>query len=104
MKIHQLPLGARFEYQGEEFVKTGPMFGTAKTGGGQRLIPKYAQLNVLGESSPVREGKARQLPAAEVLEAFAAFYAVCGQLVPEDQHSKLWAAREHFMKALGQAR
>lgn len=24
MKIHQLPMGARFAYEGEEYVKTGP--------------------------------------------------------------------------------
>jgi hypothetical protein len=24
MKIHQLPMGARFEYAGQTFVKTGP--------------------------------------------------------------------------------
>lgn len=25
MKIHQLPMGARFEFEGEEYVKTGPL-------------------------------------------------------------------------------
>lgn len=25
MKIHQLPMGARFEFEGAEYVKTGPL-------------------------------------------------------------------------------
>ena len=45
MKIHQLPLGARFEYEGQEYVKTGPLFGTGPAG--QGLIPKYAVLRPL---------------------------------------------------------
>ncbi|MCX7162613.1 MAG: hypothetical protein NT083_06165 [Rhodocyclales bacterium] len=32
MKIHQLPQGARFEYEGSEYVKTGPLSGTGKEG------------------------------------------------------------------------
>jgi len=33
MKIHQLPQGARFDYEGEEYVKTGPLFATGKGDG-----------------------------------------------------------------------
>lgn len=98
MKIHQLPLGARFEYEGEEFVKTGPMFATGKSGG-QRLIPKYARLKVLGDAGSVPDKKA--LAKVAVLGAFETFYATCRQLAPEDKHAELTAARERFMKALG---
>jgi uncharacterized protein (DUF1330 family) len=45
MKIHQLPMGARFEYEGAEYVKTGPQL--ASGAGGQKLIPKYAVLKPL---------------------------------------------------------
>ena len=48
MKIHQLPIGGRFEYEGVEYVKTAPLFATAN--GKQRLIPKYAVLKVLDGS------------------------------------------------------
>ena len=53
MKIHLLPMGARFVYEGEEYVKTGPLFASGK--GGQRLIPKYAVLTPLGDQAPVRK-------------------------------------------------
>lgn len=98
MKIHQLPLGARFEYQGEAFVKTGPMSATGSNGA-QRLIPKYAQLTVPGEAAP-SGGKAGTQRASAVLEAFEVFYATCAQLVPEDRQTELEAARERFLKAL----
>lgn len=102
MKIHQLPLGARFEYEGEEYRKTGPLFATGQDGG-QRLIPKYAQLKVLGESEPSRGGKTGAPTQAAILEAFAAFYATSRQLVPGDRHAELDAARERFLKAVGAA-
>jgi hypothetical protein len=74
MKIHQLPQGARFEYEGEEYVKTGPMLGTGK--GGQRLIPKYAVLKPLGgvEAAPGKT-KHDSVSKANALKAFETFYA-----------------------------
>lgn len=99
MKIHQLPHGARFEYEGEAYVKTGPLFATGK--GGQRLIPKYAVLKPLGAIEAIT-GKASSgsISRAAVLDGFAAFYMDCKSLVPEDGQPKLDAARERFLKAL----
>jgi hypothetical protein len=99
MKIHQLPEGARFEYEGEEYVKTGPMFASGK--GGQRLIPKYAVLKPLGVIADTsRKPKGATLPRAQVLEAFAAFHAECRRLLPDERHSALEAARDQFLKSL----
>ncbi|MBS1189716.1 MAG: hypothetical protein H6R10_1508 [Rhodocyclaceae bacterium] len=100
MKIHQLPLGARFEYEGEEFVKTGPMFATAREGG-QRLIPKYAQLKVPGDDRAIGDRKAEPLTRNAVLAAFEDFYSECRRIAPEDRQPELAAARERFLKALG---
>lgn len=99
MKIHQLTNGARFEYEGEAYVKTGPMFATGK--GGQRMIPKYAVLKPLGdgEIAPVAQ-KRDALPKASVLDAFDAFYTACQTLLPENRQPALDAARERFLKAL----
>jgi len=47
MKIHQLPLGARFEYNGQQYVKTGPLVGSGQAGA--KLIPKYAVVKLLDE-------------------------------------------------------
>lgn len=100
MKIHQLPMGARFEYAGQEYVKTGPIFGTGPNG--QKLIPKYAVLKPLGETEPPpAEELSGTLERAEVLRAFEAFYAKCGALVPEERREALEAARDEFLMALG---
>lgn len=99
MKIHQLPNGARFEYEGQEYVKTGPLFATGQ--GGQRLIPKYAVLKPLGDFSVVTEKTGDSLPRADVLKAFDTFYTDCKALVPEDKQAEMQAARIRVLKALG---
>ena len=99
MKIHQLPNGARFEYEGEEYVKTGPLFATGK--GGQRLIPKYAVLKPLGAAEGAGEkSKDDALSRPKFLKAFETFYAECQRRLPEDQQLALAAAREQFLQAL----
>jgi hypothetical protein len=98
MKIHQLPQGARFEYEGEEYVKTGPLFGTGKHG--QKLIPKYAVLKVLGETPSVPEKSEKALSRNGVLEAFDRFYAHCESIVPAEKRPDLMAARDEFKKSI----
>lgn len=99
MKIHQLPIGARFEFQGEEYVKTGPLLGTGK--GGQRLIPKYAVLKVLGEAQAVPQAAgSAPLSRADVLAAFEIFCADCRALMAEDARPSLESARQRFLKTL----
>lgn len=99
MKIHQLPMGARFEYQGQEYVKTGPLFATGSAG--QRLIPKHAVLKPLGDTAaPQKPAPTATVPRTDVLAAFDAFCAECGALVPDDRQAALAAARERFLKAL----
>ena len=46
MKFQDLPVGARFEYQGKVFVKTGPITAASEAGG-QQMIPRYADLRPL---------------------------------------------------------
>ena len=98
MKIHQLPQGARFEYEGVEHVKTGPMSGTGQ--GGQRLIPRYAVLNALDNIETTRDPKNDALHGSSVLSAFDAFYTECKALVPKDKRVALDAARERLLRAL----
>ena len=99
MKIHQLPSGARFEYEGEEYVKTGPLFATGK--GGQRLIPKYAVLKPLGETHvSASENKEIRVSKAAVLSAFEAFCEECSALVAEDRKSEMEAFRRRFLNAI----
>lgn len=100
MRIHQLPIGTRFEYDGQEYVKTGPMIGTSDAG--QRLIPKHAELRPLDNVEMARDEKPSEtLLRADVLEAFATFYAQCQALAPETRRAELETARDSFLKALG---
>jgi hypothetical protein len=99
MKIHQLPIGARFEYEGQEYVKTGPLLGTG--GSGQRLIPKYAVLKPLGGAGAVPEAKPDEpVMRSRVVEALETFHRRCEALVPTDQLAELATARDAFLKDL----
>lgn len=92
-------MGARFEYEGEEYVKTGPIFAAGKSGG-QRLIPKYAVLRPLDEPPAAAGKRGREMGKAAMLAAFQGFYARCRELVPDEYQEKLEAARQEFMRAL----
>ncbi|MDP1525529.1 MAG: hypothetical protein Q8M20_06950 [Rhodocyclaceae bacterium] len=98
MKIHLLPMGARFEYEGSEYVKTGPQLASGKSG--QRLIPKYAVLRVLDGTSVPAEKKADAIPRAAVLAAFETFYARCAALMPAEQQVAVATARDAFLQSL----
>lgn len=98
MKIHQLPYGARFEYKGEEYVKTGPMFGTGKSG--QQLIPRSAVLKPIGEVNATREENKELVSKTEILYAFDAFYKECQTLVPKQQHAAMESLRNKFLASL----
>ncbi len=61
MKFSQMPLGRRFLYQGDRYVKVGPLTacweGTAET----RLIPRSAAVSPVeegGERAPAQSAKA----------------------------------------------
>lgn len=91
-------MGARFEYEGEEYVKTGPLLGSGK--GGQRLIPKYAVLKVRdGHASPAAPVAAPDRQS--ICAAFDAFCATCAPFVPADRQADFAAARADFLKTLG---
>lgn len=99
MKIHQLPDGARFVFEGEEYVKTGPMVGT-RDGGQRRLIPRHAVLRPLDAPVVAPAAKSAVLARADVLAAFEVFAAECTRLVGAEGHAGLSAARERFLKTL----
>lgn len=98
MKIHQLPMGARFEFEGVEYVKCGPLVAAGPQG--QRLIPKYAVLKALDGTPPAASPRG-PLAREAVLAAFERFHAACAPLVPEERRDELAAARAAFLKALG---
>jgi len=99
MKIHQLPLGARFEYEGAEYVKSGPLFATGP--GGQRMIPKYAVLRPLdAQAAPAAAATAPTLSRERVLAAFGCFCAAVRPPAGEPSWAEFERAREAFLAAL----
>jgi hypothetical protein len=96
MKLQHLSIGARFEYEGVTFVKTGPLTASSE-GGGQRIIPRHAVLRPL--DLPATEGKGR-LEAPVVRKAFNAFFETSNRLVGESGRAELEQARQRFLKAI----
>lgn len=110
MKFSLLPIGARFEFEGKVYVKTGPIAASTEQGG-QRMIPRYAVLRPLDGSAPVAAPRPpRILDQAAVLAAFEPFYRACGRVLDdavEDDgrldaaRRELSSARDRFLAALG---
>ncbi len=101
MKLQHLAIGARFEYEGKVFVKTGPLTASSEQGG-QQMIPRYATLKPLdvAEAAPAPGVAARRLDPQKVRKAFDVFYAVCQQACPAEAEPQLAAARVAFLAAL----
>lgn len=91
-------MGARFEYAGQEYVKTGPLVGSGA--GGQRLIPKYAVLKMLDGRAPAPPVSATPLSREAVRAAFANYHATCTALVPSEHREALEAACAAFHQAI----
>ena len=106
MKFQLLPIGARFEYEGKVYVKSGPL--TASTeGGGRRMIPRYALLRPLdGARDAPRPGRK---PDAALTAALEVFHGECARLLQavadnptavETALLELDAARQRFLATL----
>lgn len=104
MKFQMLPMGARFEYEGKVYQKTGPMTAASEEGG-QRMIPRFAVLKPLGGAATAPDRAGRKLDEAAVLAAFDGFYAECADLLfghePDVQRARdlraaLERARDRF--------
>lgn len=96
MKLQHLAMGARFEYEGLIFVKTGPLTASSEAGG-QRIIPRHAELKAL--DLPATEGKGR-LETALVRKAFNSFFETSKRLVGEAGQAELEVARQRFLKSI----
>ncbi|MCE1182385.1 MAG: hypothetical protein LWW81_08790 [Rhodocyclales bacterium] len=101
MKLQHLAIGARFEYEGKVFVKSGPLTATCEQGG-QQLIPRYAMLKPLdvAEAAPAPGVAARRLDPLKVRKAFDAFYELSRQHCDAAGQTALEAARAEFLAAI----
>ncbi|MFA5081494.1 MAG: hypothetical protein WC474_02970 [Hydrogenophilaceae bacterium] len=100
MKFQHLAIGARFEFEGKIYVKTGPI-AAASESGAQRMIPRHAVLRPLDGAQPIEKPKpGRKLDEAQVLAAFDAFYSECARLLDEPAKLALADARTRFLASL----
>jgi hypothetical protein len=107
MKFKLLSIGQKFEYEGEIFVKTSPLVASNIKTGHNKMIPRYAVLNLLDDMGA---GKPKVLNesvgAQEILNAFNLFYARCietletnNALIPKIK-DELDKARDDFTQYL----
>lgn len=100
MKLQDFSVGARFEYEGKIFVKTGPLTATSEQGG-QCMIPRYANLWPLDLPPPEsRSSSRRKLDENAVQAAFHEFYQTCHRLLDASAHPELEKARQEFLNRL----
>ncbi len=104
MKFQMLAIGARFEFEAKEYVKTGPL--TASSDGVQRMIPRFAVLKPLDAPVELARKTPRKLDEAAVLAAFETFFAESTRVLqtlpsePDQARTRLAelaAARERFL-------
>lgn len=113
MKFHQVPVGQRFEFEGEWYVKTRPLTAVQETSGQERLIRRSAAVTLPGESRPAATESAPQqhgLPVDTVLAAFELFHAQClvcledmaaqGGEGMDTARERIEAARDEFLDSL----
>ena len=77
-KFSLLAIGDTFEYQGEQYTKSGPLTASRLENGSQRMIPRSAVVAPLsGATAPTAEARDKQLPAEQVFEAFEHYHKGC---------------------------
>lgn len=101
MKFQLLPLGARFEFEGKIYSKSGPMTASGPSGE-QKMIPRYADLTPMdGNTTQRQPPPPRLLNPGDVQAAFDAFYAEVAERVDTRQLGALAMARKRFLDSLG---
>ncbi len=102
MKFFQLPTGARFQYRGEAYRKSGPLVATREAGGAQQLMRRSA--NVKPETSDAGQApemaSENRLPLSRVEAAFQVFYLACEQLLAESSGDQSEARQEELRRRL----
>lgn len=99
MKIHLVPIGARFQWKGITYTKIGPMTASGESGG-VAFIPKHAVLKpVPGETPPPEPpaAAARTLDAAKVKAAFETYHQTALTLTSDAGRAALETARQRFL-------
>jgi hypothetical protein len=113
MKFFQVPMGQRFAFEGEVYVKTRPLTAACETGGNDRLIRRSADVELLTETARVAPPViSDSLESGVVRNAFDAFCTRCFAYMDkmdEDAgvdpvkaiRKQLEGARDEFLDELG---
>jgi len=106
MKFPQLPLGQRFEYQGETLVKIGVLTACNERGGNTRLIPRSAVVIPLAEQGGVQPKAAppASLAPEQVQGALDRFEATWRAMVSELDGPHRERVEETLTSALAELR
>ena len=99
MKIHLLPIGAQFEWQGKVFTKIGPMTANTEKGG-TVFVPKHATLKPVGGATQAVAPPPDTVALADVITAFDLYHQHARRLVAVEQLHLLESARDHFLASL----
>ncbi len=75
-KFYLLPVGQRFEYQGEAYVKTTPLIASGAEGR-QKFMPRSATVLPLGEVPPAAAEPGRTITVEMAGQALAEYHVVC---------------------------
>jgi hypothetical protein len=112
-KFTELATGDSFEFQGEQYLKCGPLIARNLATNSQRMIPRSALVAPLAESTPEPVKKTqRELPEERVVEAFEHYHRGCEEWLQltEEVDPELAArireamqvARQRFLAELSQ--
>ena len=79
MKFYLLPIGEKFKYQGETYIKAGPLTASSETKGSNKLIPRSANITSVNESDSAipKVIKEHQIQTSKVLEEFDTYHHYC---------------------------
>jgi hypothetical protein len=112
MKFQHLKIGQQFSYQGETYVKSTPLVASHTETGQQKLIPRYADIQVLENApSPEPQSPSLSLSSSQVRTAIDQYNELCltaiQDILPQcDEdvlqafHSRLSEAHKQILKQL----
>lgn len=113
MKFHLLPIGEKFEYQGEVYIKADKLIANSEKTGQNRLIARSANVQPVSSQpgSTPKVVEEHQVQTKKVLEEFAHYHQYCLQCLSElsssvdskiinNKTAELETARQNFIDTL----
>ena len=103
MKFHLVPIGEKFEYQGEIYIKADKLIANSAKTGQNRLIPRSANVQPVGtqpDTTP-KVVEEHQVQTAKVLAQFDSYHQQVLQCIDDEEKlTELEAARQRFIDNL----